>query len=320
MSIEELCTSWGDWWGSWSLLYWRRDASWFSRGSLHKKWYTQNALSAFVFTHNSTCCILIFSGLWEYRLYVISGPNPLFGGLKSTKSIFGESSHTWVEGEGMLHAVYFTTSSCGNNWTLTYKNRDVESLTFKMEKLRQKPAFLPEAEGDPWAIMAAYFLNFVCNHMNTISFLSFSCFNYALESTFRPHKQLTQQMIGAYTYKWVALWEGRLTLKVLCRVQLRFGMVNKHMSNTNMFDHAGKIYVIAGNHVPQEVDLQTLDTLGDWQLSRTWNQPSTSHPKVNLWLILSLNCRIYTVNTVSQISGTNVSAKNGLDFSSNFKL
>lgn len=109
------------------------------------------------------------------------GPNPLFGGLKSTKSIFGESRHTWVEGEGMLHALYFTRSSSENSWTLTYKNRYVESQTFKIENLRQKPAFLPAVEGDSWAILAAYILNFVRTYMHLFAALSFSCFNYALE-------------------------------------------------------------------------------------------------------------------------------------------
>lgn len=36
--------------------------------------------------------------------------------------------------------------------------------------------------------------------------------------------------------------------------QLRFGEVNKHISNTNVFEHAGKMYSIAENHKPQEID------------------------------------------------------------------
>lgn len=110
----------------------------------------------------------------------MAGPNPLFGGLKSTKSIFGESRHTWVEGEGMLHALYLTKGSSENYWTLTYKNRYVESQTFKMEKPRQKPAFLPAIEGDSSAILAAYILNFVRTYTLLFAALSFSCFNYVL--------------------------------------------------------------------------------------------------------------------------------------------
>ncbi|KAH1067398.1 hypothetical protein J1N35_032385 [Gossypium stocksii] len=67
------------------------------------------------------------------------GPNPMFGGLKSTKSIFGESSPLWIEGEGMLHAFYFSKNINGN-WTVVYNNRHVETDTFKLEKLRNKPS------------------------------------------------------------------------------------------------------------------------------------------------------------------------------------
>ncbi|KAF8028632.1 hypothetical protein BT93_E1312 [Corymbia citriodora subsp. variegata] len=149
----------------------------------------------------------------------IQSPNPLFGGLKSTESIFGRSSQTWVEGEGMLHAVYFEKEP-GGNWLLSYKNRYVESETFKLEKLRNKPSFLPAVEGDSWAIIAAYLLN-----------------------------------------------------------TLRYGAVNKYMSNTNVFEHAGKTYVVAENYVPQEVDIATLEARGNWNFGGDWDHPFTSHPK-----------------------------------------
>lgn len=61
----------------------------------------------------------------------------------------------------MVHAVYFTKDTQGN-WTVTYKNRYVESETFKIEKERNRPSFLPAIEGDSPAILAAYFLNKVC--------------------------------------------------------------------------------------------------------------------------------------------------------------
>ena len=91
---------------------------------------------------------------------LISGPNPMFGGLKSTVSIFGRTNHTWVEGEGMLHAVYFKKNQNGD-WNVTYNNRHVESETFKIEKQRGKPSFFPALEGDSPAILAAYVLNVV---------------------------------------------------------------------------------------------------------------------------------------------------------------
>ncbi|KAK9208106.1 hypothetical protein WN944_000460 [Citrus x changshan-huyou] len=104
------------------------------------------------------------------------GPNPLFGGLKSTKSMFGKSNHIGVEGEGMLHALYFKKETDGS-WNL------------------------------------------------------------------------------------------------------RFGKINKYISNTNIFEHAGKFYSVAENHMPQEIDIFTLETLGNWDVNGAWNRPFTSHPK-----------------------------------------
>ncbi|PNT64389.1 hypothetical protein BRADI_4g27988v3, partial [Brachypodium distachyon] len=115
-------------------------------------------------------------------VYIRNGSNPLFGALHSTTSVFGQSREIWVEGEGMLHALYFT------------KNH---SSSWSIEKARQKPYFLPAVEGDSAAIMAAYILNY-----------------------------------------------------------LRFAKVNKNISNTNVFEHAGR------------------------DLGREWDRPFTTHPKV----------------------------------------
>lgn len=152
-------------------------------------------------------------------VYIRNGPNPLFGGPKSAKSVFGQSSHTWIDGEGMLHAVYIDKDSDGR-WTVHYNNRHVETETYKLEKQRNRPSFLPAIEGDPPAILSAYLLNL-----------------------------------------------------------LRFGTVNKLISNTNVFEHGGKFYSIAENHMPQEIDIFTLETLGNWNVDRDWNRPFTSHPK-----------------------------------------
>lgn len=109
-----------------------------------------------------------------YYFIVSAGPNPLFGGLKSTKSIFGRSSHIWVEGEGMLHALYFNKGTDGS-WTVVYNNRHVESETFKLKKLRNKPSFLPAIQGDSPAVLSAYLLNFV-----SILILSFNSNSFIL--------------------------------------------------------------------------------------------------------------------------------------------
>ncbi|GMJ07667.1 carotenoid cleavage dioxygenase 1, CAROTENOID CLEAVAGE DIOXYGENASE 1 [Hibiscus trionum] len=152
-------------------------------------------------------------------VYIRNGPNPMFGALTSTSSMFGSSSNTWVEGEGMLHALYFCKGPKGR-WTVVYKNRYVETDTFKLEKQRNKPSFLPTIEGDSPAVLSAYLFN-----------------------------------------------------------TLRFGKVNKEMSNTSAFEHAGKMYTIAENHKPQEIDILTLQTLNEWDVNGAWDRPFCSHPK-----------------------------------------
>ncbi|XP_024986932.1 carotenoid 9,10(9',10')-cleavage dioxygenase 1-like [Cynara cardunculus var. scolymus] len=152
-------------------------------------------------------------------VYIRNGPNPLFGGFKSTKSIFGRSSHIWVEGEGMLHALYLKKENDGK-WSVSYNNKHVETDTFKLEKQRNRPSFLPAIEGDSPAILSAYLLNL-----------------------------------------------------------MRFGSVNKLLSNTSVFEHSGKFYSAAENHLPQEIDIRTLNTLGNWDVNGSWNRPFTAHPK-----------------------------------------
>ncbi|KAB5553229.1 hypothetical protein DKX38_010540 [Salix brachista] len=153
-------------------------------------------------------------------VFIRNGPNPLFGGLKSTTSMFGKTGHMWIEGEGMLHALYFDKESDSGNWTVLYKSRHVETETFKLEKKRNKPSFLPAIEGSSPAILTSYLLN-----------------------------------------------------------MLRFGKVNKDLSNTNVFEHSGKFYSIAENHLPQEIDIFSLQTLADWDINGAWQRPFTAHPK-----------------------------------------
>jgi hypothetical protein len=66
-----------------------------------------------------------------------------------------------VEGEGMLHALYFNKEA--SRWNVVYKKRHVETETLKLEKQRNKPSFLPAIEGDSPAILSAYLLNPVIN-------------------------------------------------------------------------------------------------------------------------------------------------------------
>ncbi|KAI3995508.1 hypothetical protein MKX01_007310, partial [Papaver californicum] len=60
---------------------------------------------------------------------------------------------------------------------------------------------------------------------------------------------------------------------------MRFGKFNKVISNTNVFEHAKKFYSIAQNYVPQEMDINTLKTLGNWDIDGAWDRPFTSHQK-----------------------------------------
>ncbi|XVE53738.1 hypothetical protein DITRI_Ditri03aG0026700 [Diplodiscus trichospermus] len=152
-------------------------------------------------------------------VYIRNGPNPLFGGLKSTKSLFGRSSPLWVEGEGMLHALYFSKGINGS-WTVVYNNRYVETETFMLEKQQNKPSFLPAVEGDSLAVLSAFLLNL-----------------------------------------------------------LRFGKPYKNTSNTNVFEHSGKFYSSVENDLPQEIDILTLETLGNWDVNGAWNRSFTAHPK-----------------------------------------
>lgn len=84
----------------------------------------------------------------------------MFGGLKSAVSVFGKTSQVWIEGEGMLHALYFKKNASGT-WTVSYKNKFVESDTFKLETQIDRPVFLPTVEGDSLAVLVSNILNMV---------------------------------------------------------------------------------------------------------------------------------------------------------------
>ncbi|CAI0386881.1 unnamed protein product [Linum tenue] len=136
--------------------------------------------------------------------------------------MFGRTNHIWVEGEGMLHALYFQKgSSSDGEWSVFYNNRHLETETFKMEKDRAKPSFIPAVEGHALAILSAHLFN----------------------------------------------W-------------MRFGKVNKDLSNTDVVVHGGKFYAVAETHAAQEFDILTLDAIGEWDINGAWDRPFTAHPKV----------------------------------------
>ncbi|TVU32990.1 hypothetical protein EJB05_24758, partial [Eragrostis curvula] len=90
--------------------------------------------------------------------YIRNGPNPLHPTQTIAKSIFGTTSYTHFEGQGMLHAVRFNKNSVGE-WRISYMNKYVHSDSFELERKRSEVDFIPAADGQPGAILAAFVLN-----------------------------------------------------------------------------------------------------------------------------------------------------------------
>ncbi|KAF0901550.1 hypothetical protein E2562_003528 [Oryza meyeriana var. granulata] len=61
--------------------------------------------------------------------------------------------------------------------------------------------------------------------------------------------------------------------------QLRFGKPVKDSANTSIFEHAGRAFAATENHLPYEIDINNLSTLGPYNINGSWDQPFTSHPK-----------------------------------------
>ncbi|KAG6546179.1 hypothetical protein Mapa_012214 [Marchantia paleacea] len=72
--------------------------------------------------------------------FIRNGPNPKFGAYQNLDSpiLGGTTYYNWFEGEGMLHATYFEKD--GSIW---YKNKYVETDSFKMEKELGRKVYLP---------------------------------------------------------------------------------------------------------------------------------------------------------------------------------
>jgi hypothetical protein len=84
-------------------------------------------------------------------------------------SIFGRTEDIWIEGEGMLHALYFTRSSDGTAaWSISYANRYVQSDSYTIERARRRPCFLSVTKGNPLAMLAASLLNMVCQQLSLL--------------------------------------------------------------------------------------------------------------------------------------------------------
>ncbi|CAL5044427.1 unnamed protein product [Urochloa decumbens] len=152
-------------------------------------------------------------------VYIRNGPNPLHPTQTVADSIFGSTSYMYYEGHGMLHAVYFNKSGLGE-WKISYRNKFVDSDTFQLEREKNEVAFVPFADGQPYATLVAFVLNI-----------------------------------------------------------LRFGKPVKDSANTNIFEHAGRAFAVSEHHLPYEIDINNLNTLGPYSINGAWSQPFTSHPK-----------------------------------------
>ncbi|GJN29577.1 hypothetical protein PR202_gb17813 [Eleusine coracana subsp. coracana] len=69
------------------------------------------------------------------------------------------------------------------------------------------------------------------------------------------------------------------TLVAFVLNMLRFGKAVKDGANTNIFEHAGRAFAVTENHLPYEISINNLKTLGPYNVNGAWNQPFTSHPK-----------------------------------------
>ncbi|KAF8036082.1 hypothetical protein BT93_C1928 [Corymbia citriodora subsp. variegata] len=138
-------------------------------------------------------------------VFIRNGPNPLFGCLQSTVSPLGITNETWVEGEGMLHALFFKKTG-DSDWSISYKNKYVESETFKLEKQRNKPSFIPAIEGDPLAVIAAFSLNRIRLNTDSKLLCNTSVFEYlgklyAISENYLPHE------IDSQTLETFGVWD-----------------------------------------------------------------------------------------------------------------
>nr|CAB3469769.1 unnamed protein product [Digitaria exilis] len=61
--------------------------------------------------------------------------------------------------------------------------------------------------------------------------------------------------------------------------ELRFGKAVKDSANTNIFEHGGRAFAVSESHLPYEIDINNLNTIGPYSINGAWTQPFTSHPK-----------------------------------------
>ncbi|KAI4380905.1 hypothetical protein MLD38_007041 [Melastoma candidum] len=145
-------------------------------------------------------------------IFVRNGGNPLFGALQSVVSPFGTTRETWAEGEGMLHALFFEKGD-DSGWSVLYRNKFVESRTYKDELKRNKPTFLPAIHGNPAAMLVSFFLNrarhgTLNKHLSNASIFSHGGKLYAISENYIPVEinSRTLETIGEWQVLSTAAW------------------------------------------------------------------------------------------------------------------
>lgn len=140
-------------------------------------------------------------------------------------------------------------------WRISYNNGFTETETFNLGKKRERPSFLPATVGDSPAVLSAYLLNLVIAQLCRPSI--------TVEVSF---------------FRVLSSWDSG-------------PLIDKHISNTCVFEHTGKCYSMAENRIPLEIDISTPETLAYWNVDGawTWNRRFTSHPKVDRPVICSLS-------------------------------
>ncbi|PIA42823.1 hypothetical protein AQUCO_02000340v1 [Aquilegia coerulea] len=270
-------------------------------------------------------------------VYVRNGANPLFGGLKSAISLFGQSSYCWLEGEGMLHALYFTSSHIQVPKPTTSQvpkpttSQVPKPTTYQVPKpttsqvpkptTSQVPKLTTSQVPKPTTSQVLHVRSFIATSpgLSTTS-SNYRSFNdlkniYAIQGAIltlsnEVNLLLAQLAINDIFYSqecWTVLYNNKYVetetfiqeksknkpsfLPVLegnapaifaayFLNLLRFGKPYKYISNTNIFEHSGKLYSIAENHLPQVIDVNTLETISPvWDVEGAWKRPFTAHPK-----------------------------------------
>ncbi|CAL5046173.1 unnamed protein product [Urochloa decumbens] len=98
-----------------------------------------------------------------------------------------------------------------------------------------------------------------------------------------PTQTIADSMFGSTSYMY---YEGHGMLHAmyfnkssLGEWKISFGKAVKDSANTNIFEHAGRAFAVTENHLPYEIDINNLNTLGPYSINGAWDQPFTSHPK-----------------------------------------